>query len=148
MCSPTDFLVAEFPLDPLSYLDHERTERARLMKRIRALKTIRIISNTSLSLVRTRTKRKSNVKKSRRRDSPKKLAEKLLMVRETLGYSQNEMARALGIKDRASISGYERGEREPPLPVLLAYARAAAIVVDVLIDDKLEYPSDKTYPAE
>jgi transcriptional regulator with XRE-family HTH domain len=70
------------------------------------------------------------------------------MVRETLGYSQNEMARALGIKDRASISGYERGEREPPLPVLLAYARAAAIVVDVLIDDKLEYPSDKTYPAE
>jgi transcriptional regulator with XRE-family HTH domain len=58
------------------------------------------------------------------------------------------MARALGIKDRASISGYERGEREPPLPVLLAYARAAGIVVDILIDDKLEYPSDKAYPAK
>jgi hypothetical protein len=41
---------------------------------------------------------------------------------------------------QASISGYESGTREPPLPVLLAYARAAGVWVDVLIDDDLDMP--------
>jgi transcriptional regulator with XRE-family HTH domain len=68
------------------------------------------------------------------------------MIRKTFAYSQGQMARALGVKARASISGYERGEREPPLPVLLGYARFAGIMVDVLIDDNLDYPDDKSYP--
>jgi len=42
--------------------------------------------------------------------------------------------------DRVSISGYERGEREPPLPVLLKYARLAGFSTDYLIDDKLDLP--------
>jgi hypothetical protein len=41
---------------------------------------------------------------------------------------------------QSNISGYEIGEREPPLPVLLQYARVAGVCVDVLIDDKLELP--------
>jgi hypothetical protein len=41
---------------------------------------------------------------------------------------------------RSSISGYELGTREPPLPVLLRYAEAAGVYVDVLIDDKLKLP--------
>ena len=41
---------------------------------------------------------------------------------------------------RSSISGYERGTREPPLPVLLGYARAANVYVEVLIDDNLYLP--------
>lgn len=77
---------------------------------------------------------------SRRRPSPRRLAEKLTQVRSDLGLSQTEIAARLGIKDRASISGYERGEREPPLPVLLEYARLAGVPVETLIDDELDLP--------
>ena len=71
------------------------------------------------------------------------LPEKLLRIREALGLSQNEMLDLLdvsGAKDRSLISAYERGMREPPLPVLLAYARAANVYVDVLIDPELHLP--------
>jgi transcriptional regulator with XRE-family HTH domain len=74
---------------------------------------------------------------SRRRPYPKKLAKKLTQLRERLGLSQSEIAEKLGVKDRASISGYERGEREPPLPTLLAYARLGKVSVESLIDDKM-----------
>jgi hypothetical protein len=36
------------------------------------------------------------------------------------------------------IGLYESGQREPPLPVLLRYARIAEVYVDVLIDDNLD----------
>lgn len=42
---------------------------------------------------------------------------------------------------RSAVSGYELGMREPPLPVLLTYARVAGVCVDVLIDDELNLPS-------
>lgn len=77
------------------------------------------------------------------RPKPARLPEKLLQIRVALGLSQNEMLRRLGQEDRtirSTISGYERGEREPPLPVLLEYARAANIYVEVLIDDGLDLP--------
>jgi transcriptional regulator with XRE-family HTH domain len=79
------------------------------------------------------------------RPSPARLAGKLRQIRETLGLSQNEMIRHLGLAEelhQASISGYEIGTREPPLPVLLQYARAAGVCVDVLIDDELNLPGD------
>ena len=79
------------------------------------------------------------------RPKPARLAEKLLQVRITLGLSQNEMLRHLGLADelfRSSISKYELGTREPPLPVLLRYARAAGVCVDVLIDDEAALPRD------
>lgn len=77
------------------------------------------------------------------RPKPARLPEKLLQIRVVLGLSQNEMLRRLGQEDRtirSTISGYERGEREPPLPVLLEYARAANLYVEVLIDDALDLP--------
>ena len=55
----------------------------------------------------------------------------------------NEMVRRFGIQDlydRSTISGYERGDCEPPLPILLKYARLIGISTDVLIDDKLKLP--------
>lgn len=79
-----------------------------------------------------------------RRPTPARLTEKLLQIRERLGLSQSGMLRKLGMEDgydRATISGYERGIREPPLPILLEYARAANIYVEVLIDDRLELPN-------
>jgi DNA-binding XRE family transcriptional regulator len=105
------------------------------MRTNRTKQVVRLISHTERSLVRTRTKRKV---KSRRRPTPKGLAEKLRVIREHLGISQGEIARALGVENRASISGYERGEREPPLPILLKYARLAGISTDVLIDDDMK----------
>jgi transcriptional regulator with XRE-family HTH domain len=74
----------------------------------------------------------------------KRLAEKLLQIRTSLGLSQNGMIRHLGFTEemfQARISSYELGTREPPLPVLLAYARAANVYVDALIDDELDLPT-------
>jgi transcriptional regulator with XRE-family HTH domain len=77
------------------------------------------------------------------RPRPERLAEKLLQIRQGLGLSQNEMLAALGLEERvfrSAVSGYELGTREPPLPVLLKYARLAGISTDVLIDDELDLP--------
>ena len=78
------------------------------------------------------------------RIKPKRLADKLRQVREALGLSQSEMLRRLGFDDVIAyhrISNYELGTGEPPLPVLLAYARLAGISTDVLIDDELDLPA-------
>jgi transcriptional regulator with XRE-family HTH domain len=79
------------------------------------------------------------------RPKPARLAEKLTYIRYALGLSQDEMLARLGLQNaeglfRSSISGYERGTREPPLPVLLQYARAANVAVEALIDDALDLP--------
>jgi transcriptional regulator with XRE-family HTH domain len=77
------------------------------------------------------------------RPKPERLPQKLLQIRTALGLSQNEMLRRLGLDDwtiRSTISGYERGEREPPLPVLLEYARAANVYIDALVDDEVDLP--------
>ena len=79
-----------------------------------------------------------------RRSQPKRLGQKLLSIRTSLGLTQPEMIKELAIKGEAlypaSISEYERGKREPPLLVLLRYARLAGVTCDVLIDDKLDLP--------
>lgn len=82
---------------------------------------------------------------------PERLAEKLLRIRTELGLSQNEMVRHLGFERvlyRSNISGYERGEREPPLPVLLRYARAVGVYVDALIDDEIDLPPKLPVPTK
>ena len=76
--------------------------------------------------------------------SPTRLAEKLLQIRSALGLSQNEIISRLGLADellQASISGYELGTRIPPLHVILAYAEAAGICTDVLLNDRLNLPA-------
>lgn len=77
------------------------------------------------------------------RPRPARLPEKLKSIRDRLKLSQGEMLRALGMTDydRSVISGYELGSKEPPLPVLLKYARLARVSTDVLIDDILDLPS-------
>jgi transcriptional regulator with XRE-family HTH domain len=82
------------------------------------------------------------------RHRPTLLAEKLLHVRVALGLSQNELISRLGLTDdltQARVSAYERGVREPPLVVLLKYARTANVSVEALIDDELDLP-DKLPP--
>jgi len=78
-----------------------------------------------------------------RRPRPARLAEKLRAIRTSLGLSQNGMLRHLGLDEgsfRSSISGYELDTREPPLPVLLKYAQAAGVCVDVLVNDEYDLP--------
>src|SRR5258706_16454837 len=75
---------------------------------------------------------------------PKRLAEKLLLIRDGLGLSQNELIQRMGLADfllREEISDFERGKRVPPLPVLLEYARAAGVYMDAIVDDELNLPS-------
>jgi len=73
-----------------------------------------------------------------RRRQPKRLARKLLAIRQRLDLSQTEMASRLDLKVAyTAISAYERGTREPDLITLLAYARIAGVTVDVLIDDSI-----------
>ena|ERR1700760_2421852 len=78
------------------------------------------------------------------REKPARLAEKLVQIRSALGLSQNELLRRLNAAEkltREDISKYERGLREPSLLVLLEYARAAGVWVDVLIDDGVNLPA-------
>ena len=77
------------------------------------------------------------------RPRPSRLAEKLLQIRNALGLSQTEMLYRLGVEDLITyhqISRYETGTREPPLRILLGYARVANVSTDVLIDDELDLP--------
>ncbi|MBD0326762.1 MAG: helix-turn-helix transcriptional regulator [Pyrinomonadaceae bacterium] len=73
-----------------------------------------------------------------------RLAEKLRDIRMALGLSQNELIRRLGLEDviyQSNLSGYESGEREPQLPILLKYAQTAGVCLDVLVNDDLDLPA-------
>lgn len=77
------------------------------------------------------------------RPRPERLAEKLRQIRLALGLTQSEMLKRLGVEDQIDytrISGYESGLREPPLTILLRYARVAGVYVEDLIDDDLDLP--------
>src|SRR5438132_4777228 len=88
-------------------------------------------------------------KASRRK--PDRLAEKLLEIRLKLGLSQNGLIRRLDITDELQqdyISKFERGVLVPPLHVLLAYAEAANVWVEVLIKDSLNLPEALPSPVK
>ncbi|HEX7773487.1 MAG TPA: helix-turn-helix transcriptional regulator [Pyrinomonadaceae bacterium] len=75
------------------------------------------------------------------RPRPRHLAKKLLQIRRSLGVSQGELVRQLGVQaliEHTTISKYELNKNEPPLAILLAYARLAEIPVEQIIDDELE----------
>jgi transcriptional regulator with XRE-family HTH domain len=78
------------------------------------------------------------------RPRPKRLAEKLLQIRIALGLSQPEMLRRLGVEeqiDYTTISKYELDKNEPPLEILLQYARAARVHIEDIVDDELDLPT-------
>ena len=77
------------------------------------------------------------------REKTKFWAEKLRRIRDALGLSQTELLNLLDLTayyEYSRISLWERGHREPPIKVLLSYARVAGISTDVLIDDDLDLP--------
>ena len=69
------------------------------------------------------------------------LQKKLLQIRRSLGVSQGELVRQLGVQaliEHTTISKYELNKNEPPLAILLAYARLVEIPIEQIIDDELE----------
>ena len=77
----------------------------------------------------------------RARLKPARLAEKLLQIRSSLDLSQSQLLRRLGfdeVIDYRRISEFELGSTEPPLPVLLAYARLVNVQLEQLVDDELD----------
>ena len=73
------------------------------------------------------------------RNRPKRLAEKLLQIREALGLSQRDLAAQLGnYRTHHHISKYERGQAIPFIEVVLAYSRLANVEMNEIVDDDLE----------
>jgi transcriptional regulator with XRE-family HTH domain len=85
------------------------------------------------------------------RPKPARLAEKLLAIRTALGISQTELHWRLGVEHLITyhlISKYERGMNEPPLMILLEYARLANVYVEALIDDDVDLPDRLPSPTK
>ncbi|HST52021.1 MAG TPA: helix-turn-helix transcriptional regulator [Pyrinomonadaceae bacterium] len=79
----------------------------------------------------------------RARLKPERLSEKIVQIRNALGLSQSEMYKRLGLEDLIDykrISEYELGNNEPPLFILLQYARVAGVHMEALVDDELDLP--------
>ncbi|MCA1567914.1 MAG: helix-turn-helix transcriptional regulator [Acidobacteria bacterium] len=68
-----------------------------------------------------------------------------MQIRMALELSQTGIVTRLDYEDSplyaAQISNFEQGKREPPLQLLLAYARLANIPLEILADDKLDLPA-------
>lgn len=79
-----------------------------------------------------------------RRPRPARLASKLKEVRMKLDLTQEQMVKQLaraGVSLKPGhISEYESDKREPPLPILLRYARMAGVPMEVLVDDDMDIP--------
>ena len=78
------------------------------------------------------------------RPQPARLPEKLLQIRNALGLSQSGMFRRLDVEEFVSykqLSKYELGITEPPLIVLLRYARVAGVSMEEIVDDELDLPA-------
>ena len=78
------------------------------------------------------------------RPRPGRLAAKLLQIRQSLGLSQPQMLKRLGFEgeiDYTTISKYELDKNEPPLTILLAYARTAGVHLEDIVDDDTDLPN-------
>jgi transcriptional regulator with XRE-family HTH domain len=72
---------------------------------------------------------------------PKRLGEKLKLIREYKGWTLEQMADVVGKTGqsrRTRVFEWENGIRQPDLHILLQYAKLMSISTDVLIDDDLE----------
>ena len=80
-----------------------------------------------------------------RRPHPNRLGPKLLEIRRNLGFTQQRMTERLGgvmsPLRTGHISEYESGKREPPLHILLGYARLAGVPLEIIVDDELDLPT-------
>lgn len=85
-----------------------------------------------------------------RRPFPARLGGKLKRIREALDLSQAQMFERLGDTGTRlyprHIDDYEKERRIPHLEVVLAYARASGVSMEIIVDDELDLP-DRIPPA-
>lgn len=90
-----------------------------------------------------------------RRPQPARLAEKLWTIRARLGLSQEQMVERLDYHKSplypSQISLFEQGKREPPVLILLHYARMISTTgggefLEAILEDDMELPD--TLPAD
>lgn len=78
------------------------------------------------------------------RPRPVHLASKLKQIRLGLNLTQEQIVERLNYKQSplvaSQISEFENDKREPPVQVLLCYARMAGIPMEYLVDDELSLP--------
>ena len=78
------------------------------------------------------------------RPKPARLASKLKQIRLALNLSQEKLIERLGYTQSplvaSQISEFENDKREPPVVLLLYYARAAGVPLEFLVDDNLSLP--------
>ena len=83
------------------------------------------------------------------RSRPKRLGEKLLLIRIRLGLTQSDLIKRLAVRSEtlypSSISLFEHGGREPSLPVLLAYSNLSGWTINELVDDKVDLTDPKVH---
>lgn len=76
-----------------------------------------------------------------RKMPPKNLSKKLKQIRLKCGMSKTTIIRALNYKATplypSHISQFERGERQPPLLLVMAYAEFGGVCLCDLADDEL-----------
>ncbi len=86
---------------------------------------------------------------TKRRPQPMRLAEKLRTIRTRLGLSQEQMVERLDYYNSplypSQISLFEQGKREPPVLLLLHYARMISTTgsgefLEAILDDEMEIP--------
>src|SRR5436190_18934272 len=85
------------------------------------------------------------------RRRPQRLAKKLRQIRISLGLSQAELHKNLGVQEDipyTRISDYELDRNEPSLLVLLEYARVAGVHLEEIIDDRLDLPPTMPGPVK
>jgi len=78
------------------------------------------------------------------RRRPQRLAKKLRQIRISLGLSQAELHKNLGVQEDipyTRISDYELDRNEPSLLVLLEYARVAGVHLEDIVNDRLDLPN-------
>jgi transcriptional regulator with XRE-family HTH domain len=72
-----------------------------------------------------------------------RLGEKLRHIRFTLDLSQAALHKTLGVEKEITynrISDYELNKLDPPLIVLIEYARVAGVHLELIADDRLDLP--------
>lgn len=80
-----------------------------------------------------------------KRARPARLGEKLSAIRRYFDCTLEQMAERLSDDKvsvrRQAVSQYELSDNEPPLPILLRYARISDITMEILVDDEMNLPS-------
>ncbi len=65
------------------------------------------------------------------------IGEKIKQARKTKRFTQDELARAIGVSDK-SVSAYESSRINPPLPVLEKIAESTNHSMSYFLEDTLE----------